>query len=68
MGEFGAVSVVSGHLRKKTTTLTLQVEMLYDEYNFTQSFAVASLLTYLAILTLVVKFWIEWKKGARSRY
>lgn len=61
MGEFGAVSVVSGHLRGKTDTLTLQIEMLYDEYNFTQSFAVASLLTLLAILTLVVKFFVDWR-------
>jgi len=63
MGEFGAVSVVSGHLRGKTDTLTLQVEILYNEYNFTQSFAVASLLTLLAILTLMVKSWIDWRKG-----
>lgn len=61
IGEFGAVSVVSGHLRGKTDTLTLQIEMLFDDYNFTQSFAVASLLTLLAILTLVIKTWIEWK-------
>lgn len=66
MGEFGAVSVVSGHLRNKTTTLTLQVEMLYNEYNFTKSFAVASLLTLLAVVTLLVKSWIEWRKTRRG--
>jgi sulfate transport system permease protein len=64
MGEFGAVSVISGHLRGKTDTLTLQVEMLYDEYNFNQSFAVASILTLLAIVTLVIKTWTERKRSA----
>lgn len=63
MGEFGAVSVVSGHLRNKTTTLTLQIEMLHDEYKFTESFAVASLLSLLAILTLLIKTWIACKKS-----
>lgn len=63
MGEFGAVSVVSGHLRGKTDTLTLQVEILYNEYNFTESFAVASLLTLLAIFTLFLKSWIDWQKS-----
>lgn len=62
MGEFGAVSVVSGHLRNKTMTLTLQIEALYNEYNFTRSFAVASLLTLLAVVTLLIKSWVEWKK------
>lgn len=66
MGEFGAVSVVSGHLRGKTDTLTLQVEILYNEYDFQQSFAVASLLTFLAFLTLAVKSWIEWKRVKTS--
>jgi sulfate transport system permease protein len=66
MGEFGAVSVVSGHLRNKTTTLTLQVEMLYNEYNFSESFAVASLLIFLALLTLFIKAWIEWKKPNKA--
>jgi sulfate transport system permease protein len=55
MGEFGAVSVVSGHIRGLTNTLPLHVEILYNEYNFTASFAVASLLTFLAILTLIAK-------------
>lgn len=55
MGEFGAVSVVSGHIRGKTTTMPLQIEMLYNEYNFTAAFAVASLLLLLAGVTLLVK-------------
>ena len=55
MGEFGAVSVVSGHIRGLTNTLPLHVEILYNEYNFTAAFAVASLLTFLAVLTLVAK-------------
>lgn len=60
MGEFGAVSVVSGHIRSLTNTMTLHVEILYNEYQFAASFAVASLLALLAILTLVVKHLIEW--------
>ncbi len=55
MGEFGAVSVVSGHIRGLTNTLPLHVEILYNEYNFTAAFAVASLLTFLALVTLVAK-------------
>lgn len=55
MGEFGAVSVVSGHIRGKTNTLPLHIEILYNEYNFTAAFAVASLLTFLAVVTLVLK-------------
>src|SRR5882757_6635577 len=55
MGEFGAVSVVSGHIRGVTNTMPLHVEILYNEYNFTAAFAVASLLTFLAILTLIAK-------------
>ena len=55
MGEFGAVSVVSGHIRGVTTTLPLQIEILYNEYNFTAAFAAATLLTFLALITLVVK-------------
>jgi len=61
MGEFGAVSVVSGHIRGMTNTLPLHVEILYNEYQFAASFAVASILVMLAILTLVVKGFIEWK-------
>jgi len=63
MGEFGAVSVVSGHIRGLTTTMPLHVEILYNEYNFVAAFAVASLLALLAILTLVLKSLVEWKAG-----
>lgn len=59
MGEFGAVSVVSGNIRGKTETLTLHVEALYEEYNLSQSFAVASILTICAIITLIIKSSIE---------
>lgn len=59
MGEFGAVSVVSGHIRGRTNTLPLHVEILYNEYNFQASFAVASLLTLLALVTLVAKSLLE---------
>ena len=61
MGEFGAVSVVSGHIRGETNTMPLQVEILYNEYNFTAAFAVASLLTSLALVTLALKTVVEWK-------
>lgn len=61
MGEFGAVSVVSGHIRGLTNTIPLQVEILYNEYNFTAAFAVASLLTMLALVTLVIKSLAESK-------
>jgi sulfate transport system permease protein len=61
MGEFGAVSVVSGHIRGLTNTLPLHVEILYNEYQFAASFAVASLLTLLAVATLVVKRIVEWR-------
>ena len=63
-GEFGAVSVVSGHIRGVTNTIPLHVEILYNEYQFAASFAVASLLTLLAVLTLVVKGIIEWRAGS----
>ncbi|MES2625092.1 MAG: sulfate ABC transporter permease subunit CysW [Pseudomonadota bacterium] len=59
MGEFGAVSVLSGKLRGSTTTMPLHVEILYNEYNFAAAFAVASLLALLALVTLVIKTWIE---------
>ena len=59
MGEFGAVSVVSGHIRGETNTLPLHVEILYNEYQFAAAFAVASLLALLALLTLGIKTWIE---------
>ncbi|OON60940.1 sulfate ABC transporter permease subunit CysW [Massilia sp. KIM] len=61
MGEFGAVSVVSGHIRGETNTMPLQVEILYNEYNFTAAFAIASLLALLALVTLVLKTFIEWR-------
>lgn len=61
MGEFGAVSVVSGHIRGKTNTMPLHVEILYNEYNFAAAFAVASLLALLALVTLVVKIALEWR-------
>jgi len=61
MGEFGAVSVVSGHIRGETNTMPLQVEILYNEYNFAAAFAVASLLALLALVTLAVKTFIEWR-------
>jgi sulfate transport system permease protein len=63
MGEFGAVSVVSGHVRGVTNTLPLHVEILYNEYNFVAAFACASLLVMLGLVTLVVKSLIEWKTG-----
>ena len=63
MGEFGAVSVVSGHIRGQTNTMPLHVEILYNEYNFAAAFAVASLLALLALVTLVLKTMIEWRAG-----
>jgi sulfate transport system permease protein len=67
MGEFGAVSVVSGHIRGLTNTMPLHVEILYNEYNFVGAFAVASLLMLLAVFTLIVKTLIEWRTGYRRR-
>ena len=61
MGEFGAVSVVSGHIRGETNTMPLHVEVLYNEYNFVAAFAVASLLALLALVTLALKSLIEWR-------
>ncbi len=61
MGEFGAVSVVSGHIRGMTNTVPLHVEILYNEYNYTAAFAVASLLAFLALITLAIKTIAEWK-------
>jgi len=61
MGEFGAVSVVSGHIRGETNTMPLQVEILYNEYNFAAAFAVASLLALLALVTLAIKSFVEWR-------
>jgi sulfate/thiosulfate transport system permease protein len=65
MGEFGAVSVVSGHIRGLTNTMPLHVEILYNEYDFVGAFAVASLLAGLAIVTLVAKSLLEWRYGDR---
>ena len=64
MGEFGAVSVVSGHVRGLTNTMPLHVEILYNEYNFVAAFAVASLLAMLALVTLAAKSALEWRWGA----
>jgi len=61
MGEFGAVSVVSGHIRGRTNTIPLHVEILYNEYNFVAAFAMASLLAFLALLTLAAKSLLEWR-------
>ncbi|MDF2815132.1 MAG: sulfate transporter, inner rane subunit CysW, partial [Paenibacillus sp.] len=61
MGEFGAVSVVSGHIRGSTNTMPLHIQIVYNEYNFAGAFAIASLLVLLAVVTLVVKSIIEWK-------
>jgi len=66
MGEFGAVSVVSGHIRGVTNTLPLHVEILFNEYNFAASFAAASLLTVLALVTLVIKTLIEWREQYKT--
>jgi sulfate/thiosulfate transport system permease protein len=66
MGEFGAVSVVSGHVRGLTNTMPLHIEILYNEYNFVGAFAVASLLTLLAVLTLVIKTFVE-RTGYKGR-
>jgi sulfate transport system permease protein len=69
MGEFGAVSVVSGHIRGQTNTMPLQVEILYNEYNLAAAFAVASLLAFLALVTLIAKSVIEWRlKTVKSTY
>ena len=61
IGEFGAVSVVSGHIRGQTNTIPLQVEILYNEYNFAAAFAVASVLTLLAVVTLILKSLVAWR-------
>lgn len=67
MGEFGAVSVVSGHIRGITNTMPLQIEILYNEYQFAAAFAVASLLALLALVTLVLKTLIEWRAVLNAR-
>ncbi|WP_063570551.1 MULTISPECIES: sulfate ABC transporter permease subunit CysW [Luteibacter] len=68
MGEFGAVSVVSGHIRGLTTTMPLEVEMRYNEYNYVGAFAIASLLALLALLTLAVKSALEWRYQAAENH
>jgi sulfate transport system permease protein len=60
MGEFGAVSVVSGHIRGKTNTVPLHIEILYNEYNVVAAFAMASLLALLGVVTLAAKTWLQW--------
>jgi sulfate/thiosulfate transport system permease protein len=67
MGEFGAVSVVSGHIRGLTNTMPLHVEILYNEYNYSAAFAVASLLALLALLTLAGKSFLEWRQPELRR-
>jgi sulfate transport system permease protein len=67
MGEFGAVSVVSGHIRGETNTMPLHIEILYNEYNFAAAFAVSSLLALLALVTLVLKKVVEWGSGESAR-
>ena len=67
MGEFGAVSVVSGHIRGQTNTLPLHIEILYNEYQFAASFAVASLLALLALVTLLLKYIVEQRVKAQKR-
>lgn len=67
IGEFGAVSVLSGHIRGRTVTLPLEVETLYNEYNFTAAFAAASLLSFAAVVTLIVKKTIEVTSGVHDR-
>lgn len=67
MGEFGAVAVVSGHIRGQTNTMPLQVEILYNEYQATAAFAIASLLALLALLTLAIKSFVEWQQSRIKR-
>jgi sulfate transport system permease protein len=67
MGEFGAVSVVSGHIRGQTNTMPLHIEILYNEYQFAAAFAVASLLAGLALVTLALKYFVERRVAASGR-
>ncbi|AFQ08479.1 TPA: sulfate ABC transporter permease subunit CysW [Bacillus pacificus] len=66
IGEFGAVSVVSGHVRGITNTMPLHIEILYNEYQFSAAFAVATLMSLIAVFTLVIKNWIEWRMEKRQ--
>lgn len=68
MGEFGAVSVVSGHIRGKTNTLPLHIELLYNEYNFTAAFAVSSILVFLAIVILILRNLVAWRSGRKGEH
>jgi len=67
MGEFGAVSVVSGHIRGQTNTLPLQVEILYNEYQGQAAFALATLLALLALVTLIIQQWVQWRDACERR-
>jgi sulfate transport system permease protein len=67
MGEFGAVSVVSGHIRGVTNTIPLHAEILYNEYNSAAAFAMASLLTVLTLVTIALKAFIDWKSQVHVR-
>ena len=67
MGEFGAVSVVSGHIRGQTNTMPLHIEIAYNEYQFAAAFAVASLLAGLALVTLAAKYFVERRLGPPAR-
>ena len=66
IGEFGAVAVVSGRIRGQTNTMPLHIEALYDDYNFTGAFAVASLLAFLALITLGLKTWVEHQNAVQN--
>ncbi len=66
VGEFGAVSIVSGHIRGLTNTMPFHIEILYNEYQFSAAFAVASLMSIIAIITLVLKNIIEWKTSQQA--
>jgi sulfate transport system permease protein len=67
IGEFGAVAVISGHISGLTNTMPLHIEVLYNDYAFQAAFAVASLLTLMALTTLIIKTTLEWKGGAHGR-
>jgi sulfate transport system permease protein len=67
IGEFGAVSVVSGHISGLTTTMPLHIEILYNDFNFQAAFAVASLLALMAFVTLIARTALEWRSGAAQR-
>ncbi len=67
MGEFGAVSVVSGHIRGETNTVPLHVEVLYNEYHFSAAFSVASILVFMSLLSLAAKRFIEWRLAEARR-